>query len=117
MVLKHQSNPAPVHRYPRLVGVLQQHPPHVRRLQAGDDAQQGGLAAAARPQDADDLVLGDPQIHRVERRTPHEPYGHVLKSEQGHQNSPERSVRIRSSTSSDTAHTTISTVLSAIACP
>lgn len=117
MVLEHESDAAPVHGHPRLVAALQQHPSGVRRLKAGDDAQQGGLAAAARPQHADDVVRGDLQIHRVERRTPPEPHGHVLKSEQGHQNSPERSVRIRSSASSDTAHTTISTVLSAIACP
>jgi hypothetical protein len=32
------------------------------RLQAGDDAQQGGLAAARRAEEADELALGDIQL-------------------------------------------------------
>ena len=35
-------------------------------FQAGDDAQQGGLAAARRPQEADELALGDVEIDAVQ---------------------------------------------------
>ena len=46
---------------------VQQHPPGVQRLEPGDRPQQRGLAAAAGPEHAHDLVLGDVQVDRVER--------------------------------------------------
>lgn len=75
VVLEHQAESAPVHRHPVLVGAVEQHPSGVGLLKARDRPQQSGLATAARPQHADDLVLGDLQVHRVERRAVAEAHG------------------------------------------
>lgn len=116
MVLEHQPDAPPVHRHARLVGAAEQHPAAVERLEPGDDPQQCGLAAAAGTEHAHDLVLGDLQVHGVERGPLPEPYGRVL--DRKHQNSPEvRSVRSRSNSNRDTAHTTIRIVERAIAWP
>ena len=82
--------------------------PPSERLQSGDHPQQRGLAAAAGPEHAHDLVLGDLEV-RPRRARPRSPNRTVasVQAQQRHQNSPVRSVRIRSSTSSATAHTTI----------
>lgn len=115
MVLEHQAETAFVYGYPRLVGAAQQHPPAGEGLKARDDPQQRRLAAAAGAEHAHRLVVGDLQVDRVERGPLSEPYGHTVELQ--HQNSPLRSVRMRSRTSSDTAHTTIRIVLRAIAWP
>lgn len=116
VVLEHQADAPPVHRHPGLVGAAEQHPAAVERLEPGDGPQHRGLAAAAGAEHAHDLVLGDLQVHGVQHGPLPEPYGRVL--DRKHQNSPEvRSVRSRSSSSRDTAHTTIRIVERAIACP
>ncbi len=118
MVLEHQAEAPPVHGDPGLVGAAQQDPAAGHRLEPGDDPQQGGLPAPARPQYADGLVLGDRQVDAVHDRTLTEADRHPFQLKQGHQNSPEvLSGRSRSSASKDTAHTSIRIVLRAIACP
>ncbi|CAO0825928.1 hypothetical protein SMICM17S_11739 [Streptomyces microflavus] len=117
VVLEHQAEPAPVDRDAALVLPGQQHPAAVHRLEPGDGPEQGGLPAAAGAEHADDPVVGDLQVDRVEGRPLPEPYGGCLQAQHGVQNSPDRSVRMRSRSSSDTAHTSIRIVLSAIACP
>ncbi|RPK90591.1 hypothetical protein EES46_12745 [Streptomyces sp. ADI98-10] len=117
VVLEHQPEPAPVDRDARLVPARQQDPAAVHGLESGDGPEQGGLPAAAGTEQADDPVVGDLQVHRVQRRPPAEPYGGCLQAQHVVQNSPDRSVRIRSRSSSDTAHTSIRIVLRAIACP
>ena len=42
--------------------------PPVAVLQPGDRAQQGGLAAAGRAEQGEELAVGDRQVERVERR-------------------------------------------------
>ena len=131
MVLEHQPDTAPVRGHRRLVGAVEQHPPGVQRLQPGDRPQQRGLAAAARPEHAHDLVRGDLQVDGVQRGPRAEPYGRALDPQQRrcprllrlarrrHQNSPERSAEVRrfSRISSEAAHTSIRMVLRAIAWP
>ena len=116
VVLEHQPHPAPVRGHPRLVPPVERHPPGVQGLQSGHGPQQGGLAAAAGPEHAHHLVLGDIEVHGVQHRPPAEPHGRGPQTQQ-HQNSPVRSVLSRSSTSSATAHTTIRIVDRAIAWP
>ncbi|GAA1925883.1 hypothetical protein GCM10009837_59090 [Streptomyces durmitorensis] len=129
-----------------LVPAAQQDLPGVEFLKPGDRTQQRGLAAAARPEHAHDLVLVDREPDTIEHGPRREPHGRIDQGQQPrtrttsttgphtpgthtpgththththtHQNSPVvRSVRSRSSSSSDTAHTTIKIVESAIACP
>ena len=115
VVLEHQAEPASVRGHPGLVGSCEQHPPAVGGLEARDDPQQCRLAAAAGPEQAHRLVLGDLQVDPVERGALSEPYAHTVELQ--HHSSPLRSVRRRSRTSSATAHTTIKIVLRAIAWP
>ncbi|GAA3081343.1 hypothetical protein GCM10020254_27160 [Streptomyces goshikiensis] len=118
VVLEHQAHAPPVDRHPGLVGAAQQHPAGRDRLEPGHHPQQRGLAASARSEDAHDLVLGDLQVHLVHDRAFPEADRDPLQPKQCHQNSPEvLSGRSRSSTSRDTAHTSIRIVLRAIACP
>ncbi len=118
MILEHQAHAPPVHGHRGLVGAAQQDPARGHLLEAGDHPQQGGFATAARPQHADGLVFGDVQIHGVHDRALTEADRHPFQLKQCHQNSPEvLSGRSRSSTSRDTAHTSIRIVLRAIACP
>ncbi len=121
MVLEHQAHAPPVHGYGGLVGPAQQHPAGGHLLESGDDPQQRGLAASARPQHAHDLVLGDREVHAVQGvlgRALTEADRYPFQLKQCHQNSPEvLSGRSRSSNSRDTAHTSIRIVLRAIACP
>lgn len=116
MILEHQPDPTLVSGHPALVTPVEQDPAPVERLKAGHHPQQRRLAAAAGPEHTHDLVLGDIETDLVEHGPPAEPYRRVLKAQQ-HQNSPVRSVRSRSSTSSATAHTTIRIVERAIAWP
>ncbi len=116
MVLEHEPDAPPVRRHPGLVGAVEEHPAAVERLEARDGPQQRGLAAAAGAEHTHGLVVGDLQVHGVEHGPRPEPYGRPVESQ--HQNSPEvRSVRSRSSSSRDTAHTTIRIVERAIAWP
>ncbi len=117
MVLEHQAHPPPVGGHPHLVAAVQQHPSGVHLLQARDSPQQRRLAAAAGAEHADDLVLGDRQVHRVQGGVPAEPDRRALQAEQHRQNSPVRSPRSRSSTSRAAAHTTIKITERAMAWP
>ncbi len=117
VVLEHQPDPAPVRGHARLVAPVERHPPGVERLQPGHGPQQGRLAAAAGPEHAHDLVLGDLQIDGVQHGPPAETDRRALQRQQ-HQNSPVRSAVLSlSSTSRATAHTTIRIVERAIAWP
>ena len=50
------------------VGVVEEDPPAgVRRLEAGDDAQQRGLAAAGRAEQHHRLAARDVEVERLER--------------------------------------------------
>ena len=54
-------------------------------VQAGQDAQQRALAAAARTHDRDELAVGDLQVHVVERdRSGGIPFRQVLDCDRGH---------------------------------
>src|SRR6185312_16708655 len=46
---------------------VEAHRPAARRLEAGDDAQQRGLAAAARPDDGDELAGADREVDGAQR--------------------------------------------------
>jgi len=56
----------------------------VHLLQPGDAAQQGGLAAAARPQQDDELAVGDDQAHVLDRDDLAEFFAHVFNTDLGH---------------------------------
>jgi hypothetical protein len=60
--LEHHAELAPVRRHRRDVGFVEQHAAGGRRLQPGDDAQQGGLAAAGRPEEAHQLPGRNQQV-------------------------------------------------------
>lgn len=75
VVLEHQAEAAPVHRNAVLVRAVEQHPSAVGLLESGDDPQQRGLPAAAGPENADDLVFRDLQVHGIERRAVAEAHG------------------------------------------
>ena len=57
------------------------------RLQPGDDAQQRGLAAARRAQEADELALGDLQVDVAQRREAAEILADAFELEVGRQGS------------------------------
>lgn len=116
VVLEHEADLAPVRGHGGLVTSVEEHAAAVQRLESGDGAQQGGLAAAAGAQDAHGLVFGDVQVDGVEGGPSAEADVRAGEAEQ-HQNSPLRSMRSRSRTSRARAHTTIRIVDRAIACP
>src|SRR5262249_57855399 len=51
---------------------------------AGDDVEEGGLARAVRPDEADDLAVVDVEIDRIERNEPAEAAGQAAAGEQAH---------------------------------
>jgi hypothetical protein len=65
-LLEHHRHPALPYR--QVVGrlVVQRHAARGGLLQPGDDAQDRGLAAAGRPEEHDELALGDLQVHPVD---------------------------------------------------
>ena len=66
--LEHHADIAPLDRHARDVGVVEQHAAAgIRRLQPGDDAQQGGLAAAGGAEQHQSLAARDIERHRLER--------------------------------------------------
>ena len=67
LVLKHQPEAAPVRRQRSHRPALPEYVAGVR-LQAGDDAQQGGFAAPARAQQGDDLAGACSQRNVVQHR-------------------------------------------------
>src|SRR5215472_2013580 len=68
---------------PRHRLAVDQDPPRRRRLEAGDDAQKSGLAAAARPDDRNELAGRDRQLDRAQRLERIEPFGEGRDGELG----------------------------------
>ena len=57
-----RSAPGPVNGAP-----VEQDAAGARPVEAGDDAQQGRFPAAGRPEDGDEVVLGDGEARRLQR--------------------------------------------------
>ena len=71
------------------VPALHPHGSGVLGLQAGDDPQQGGLAAARGPQQAEELALGHPQVDVGEGGEGSETLDDTLdRQESGHRRTP-----------------------------
>ena len=66
--LEDETDPPLLHRQPRRVVVAEANPAAVGGLEAGDDAQQRGLAAAGRSEQRDELARRDRQVDRREDR-------------------------------------------------
>ena len=66
-MLEHEADVAPLRRQVGGVGALDRDLALVGVVEAGDDAQQGGLAAAARAEQGGELAGGDADGHVVER--------------------------------------------------
>ena len=66
VVLEHEADLALAHVAVGRVLAVEQHAAAVGRLQAGDDAQQRGLAAARRPQQRHQLARGERQADIVQ---------------------------------------------------
>ena len=82
IVLEHEAEVAPVYGDVVHVPACEGHGPGVGRLQTGHDAQQGGLAASARPEQADDLARLDRERGFFEHREPRVGLGYGGDSEQ-----------------------------------
>ncbi len=82
VVLEHQADTAPVRGHARLVAAVEQHPSTGQGLQPGDRPQQGRLAAAAGPEHAHHLVLGDVESDRVQHGPPAEAHGRGIEAQQ-----------------------------------
>ena len=67
VVLEHEADPAPLRRHPGGVVAADHDRAGVRLLQPRDDAQQRGLAGAARAQQRRERAVGDLERHAVER--------------------------------------------------
>ena len=52
---------------PSTRAAVEQHLARGRLVEAGDDAQQRGLAAARRAEDGDEVVVGDLEVGRLQR--------------------------------------------------
>ena len=65
VVLEHEADAALLHAELGGVGVAEQDLAAVERLQAGDRAQQGGLARAGRAEQGEQLARGDVQVEAV----------------------------------------------------
>ena len=104
----------------RLVDPVEGHGAGVERLQAGDGAQEGRLAAAARAEDGDDLAGRNLEVDVGERRGLAEPNRHAGQGHPGGHTQLPRAPgrgRQRSTRSTALAVSTIRTVLNAKACP
>ena len=73
--LEHQVHRPPVRRHADDVPAVEQDAAAVRRLEAGQHAQQRGLAAAGGPEQGEELVLADVERDAVDRREPAEALG------------------------------------------
>ena len=85
--LEHHAEVALVRGRVGQVLALEPDPPGARRLEAGDAAQQGGLATAGRPEKADQQAVRKLQIDIDQRLETTERLAHVLDA-QGHDISP-----------------------------
>ena len=67
-VLENQPHIALVRRQSGERPAIEDQPPAIGVFKSGDDAQQGGLAAAARAEEGDELAGGDVEADVVDRR-------------------------------------------------
>ena len=65
-VLEHHADAAQIGRQPGHVGAADLHPAAIGRLQAGNDAQQRGLARTAGPQQRKELAAADLEAYAVD---------------------------------------------------
>jgi len=77
-MLKHETHLAVARGRARGVFIVQSDGPAVRQIQAGDDAQQRGLAGARRTQQRHQLATLDTQAHVFQRFMGSEDFAHVL---------------------------------------
>ena len=82
--LEHHVDRPPVGRHAGEVGPAENDPPGARCLEAGEEPHQGGLAAAGRPEQAEELALEDVERQVVDRRGRTEALRHALEADQGH---------------------------------
>ena len=82
--LEHHAEVALVRRQPRDVAAGEMDAARGRRFEAGDHPQQGGLAAAGRPEKAHQLAVGHAQIDVVDGMRGAEAAGHGLQGQMGH---------------------------------
>ena len=80
--LEHQVERPPVRRDGRDVGAVEQDAARVRRLEAGEHAEQRGLAAAGGPEQREELVLADVERDAVDGGRPAEALGDAVDREQ-----------------------------------
>ncbi len=66
--LEHHVHVALVGRHPGDVPASEPHRPRGGILEAGDHAHGGRLAATGRPEQGEELTLGDLEVHRADRR-------------------------------------------------
>ena len=115
-VLEHQCEPAAVGRDAGEVAAVEGHRPRGRALQAGDRAQQGGLAAARRAEDGHHRAGGHAQHHVLDRDRVAEPHGQVRDLEP-HQKAPTEPTRSRWTASMTTVVVAASSTEAAMAIP
>ena len=111
VILKDETDAAPMRRNAGEILPVQHDPSLVRHLEPGDDPQERRLPRAARPQHGDGLAARDVQGRVFERRTSVEPDRDAFDAK--HQNQPPRRTRTRSTSSTDTTVSTMSTTASA----
>ncbi len=84
-VLEHESDATLLGRHeavrPRHLLIVDQHAASRGPFHAGGDAKESGLAAARRPEQADDLARRDVEAHVIERKPLAEPARDILEGE------------------------------------
>ena len=84
VVLEHHVDRPLVRRHLRDVLAVEQDAALIRRLEAGQHAQQRGLAAAARAQQREELAGADVERQAIHRAKAAESLGHALDAQQRH---------------------------------
>ena len=82
--LEHHAEVALMRRDLRDVLAVDQDAAGGRLLKAGNHPQQRGLAAAGRPEQADERAVGHGEIDMIDRRDIAEAFGNALKDKAGH---------------------------------
>ena len=82
VALEHHVHGPPIGRHTGKVLSFQHHAPLVRRLEAGEQAQQRGLAAAGRPQEREELARIDLEGQVIDGREGAEPLGDALERDE-----------------------------------
>ncbi len=98
VVLEHRVERAPIGRQPRHILAREPDRAGLRRQEAGDAAQQRGLAAARWSQQSDELALLDGEVDRREGRLSAEMLGQAVNGEDGGAHRAARDARGRSLT-------------------